>query len=86
MPFAKYRAIWYATGRKEKKVKLNKEENRVVVTVKHAHRDLREKVDGKPNPSFEKIVYETIESIDVYDAKPEEVLSVVEKALTSASK
>ena len=51
-------------------------DNKVVVTIKTASRDEK---SGK-------ITYETVESLDVYEAKPEQVLKVVQDALTNASK
>jgi hypothetical protein len=62
-----------------------KDEQKIVVTIKTAQRDNREKVDGEKNKQFGKIVYETVESIDVYDAKPEDVVTAVNMGLESAA-
>lgn len=64
-------------------------DDKIVVIIKTAARDMREKVekDGKlvTNKQFEKIVYETVESIDVYDAKPAEVKEAVLRGLSAAA-
>lgn len=68
-------------------MRLVTDESRVVVKVIHAHRDTRQKLEnGKPNPSYGKFVYETMDSFDVYEAKPEEVFSVCQKAIETAAK
>jgi hypothetical protein len=66
------------------------EEAKTIVTIKQAKRDNRQHLDkdGKKvaNKMFGKIIYETVESIDVYDAKPEEVLNAVNNGLRAAAK
>lgn len=52
------------------------DDNKIIVSIKQASRD----------PKTEKITYKTVESFDVYEAKPEEVRKVVVDALNSASK
>ena len=66
------------------------DENKVIVTVKRAFRDNDEYVEGKDgkkvkNKQYGKIVYESHESIDVYDATPEEVTAAVTKGLNAAT-
>jgi hypothetical protein len=72
----------------------SQEESRVIVTVKAAKRDDRktvveETVDGKkkevPNKMYGKIVYETVESIDVYEAPGEQVVAAVRDGLKRAA-
>jgi hypothetical protein len=80
---------------RRKSVRLeSQEESRVIVTVKAAKRDDRktvveETVDGKKkeiaNKMFGKIVYETIESIDVYEAPGEQVVAAVKDGLKRAA-
>lgn len=77
MPFAFYRSLWFCRGERRTQVRLAKpDDNKVIVSIKSASRD----------PKTEKIKYETLESFDVYEAKPEEVRKVVVDALNSASK
>ena len=92
MPVAKYRRLWlvqdssFLKERRKKSVRLAKEEKKVQVRIITAERDNREKVDNKPNKNFGKMVYETFESFDVYEATPDEVLKVIETAIASKSK
>jgi hypothetical protein len=74
--------------RRQKTVRLESQDDaaKVVILIKTAKRDLREKVDGKPNKMYKKIAYETEYTYNVLDAKPEEVDNVVRKALESAVK
>ncbi len=60
-------------------------DERVIVTIKTASRDDREKVEGKPNPSFGKVVYETHKSIDVFDATAQQIEKIVFDALSAKS-
>jgi 5-deoxy-D-glucuronate isomerase len=63
-------------GGGEKIVKLsNPNEDRIVVIVKSATRD---KATGK-------FTYKTEKSVDVFQAKPEEVIAVIEKGLAQAT-
>lgn len=77
MPFYIYRTLWFCRGERRKAVRLAKpDDNKIIVTIKQASRD----------PKTEKITYKTVESFDVYEAKPDEVKKVVVDALQSASK
>lgn len=61
------------------------EENKIIVQVKTVSRDNREKIDGKPNKMYNKFVYKTEETLDVFDAQPSEVVAAVTKGLQAAS-
>lgn len=72
------------------------DESKLQVIIKTAERDNREIVDvddpknpGKKvktkNNGYGKIRYETVETIDVYDAKPEELKAIVMNALKAAA-
>lgn len=77
MPFVIYRRLWLARGERRTAVRLAKpDDNKIIVTVKQASRD----------PKTESIKYTTIESFDVYEAKPDEVKKVIVDALSAASK
>lgn len=77
MPFAIYRRLWICQGERRTAVRLGKtDDNKVIVTIKVASRD----------PKTDKITYKTVESFDVYEAKPEEVRRVVVDSLSAASK
>lgn len=77
MPFSIYRTLWFCRGERRKAVRLAKpDDNKIIVTIKQASRD----------PKTEAIKYTTIESFDVYEAKPDEVKKVVIDALSAASK
>lgn len=77
MPFILYRSLWFCRGERRTIVRLAKpDDNKIIVSIKQASRD----------PKTEKITYKTVESFDVYEAKPEEVRKVVVDALNSASK
>lgn len=67
------------------------DESKLLVKILRAKRDDREFVTddaGKKikNKMFDKIIYETIDTYSVYDAKPEEVQTVIKSALLTASK
>lgn len=73
------------------------DESKLQIIIKTAERDNREIVDiddpknpGKKiktkNAGFGKIRYETFETIDVFDAKPEQVKTIVMNALNAAAK
>ena len=71
--------VMYKPIHKEKKVRLqSQEEQRIIVVVKQAKRATEGKMKGK-------VVYETVESLDVYDAKPEEVVLVISNGLRAAA-
>lgn len=55
-----------------------RDENKIIVIVKKAFRGTEGKQKGK-------IVYETIDSIDVFEASPDEVLKVISGSLHAAS-
>lgn len=67
------------------------DDNKVIVSIKRATRDNREEVKDEKtnkmvkNKMFGKIVYESHESIDVYDATPEEVTTAVTNGLKAAT-
>lgn len=72
------------------------DESKLQIIIKTAERDNREIVDvedpknpGKKiktkNNGFGKIRYETFETIDVFDAKPEQVEKIIKDALNSAA-
>lgn len=51
-------------------------DDKLVITVKQASRDAK----------TEKMKYTTIKSMDVYDAKPEEVIAAITSGIESASR
>lgn len=86
-----FRASKTLTERIQEKMRLQSaEESRVIVTVKQAKRDDRKQVKdehGKliENKMYGKIIYETVESIDVYEATGEQVFQAVEAGLKAAT-
>lgn len=77
MPVCIYRTLWFCRGERRKAVRLGRQDdNKIIVTIKQANRD----------PKTDKITYKTLESFDVYEAKPEEVRKVVVDSLSAASK
>jgi hypothetical protein len=77
MPMCIYRSLWFCRGERRKAVRLGRQdENKIIVTIKQASRD----------PKTENVKYTTLESFDVYEAKPDEVRKVVVDALSAASK
>jgi hypothetical protein len=64
----------------------NLDDNKIIVTVKEASRDMREKVDGKVNKMFDKIVYKTVDSLDVREATGPEVFAAVKAGLEAAAR
>jgi hypothetical protein len=90
------RITFYRDGDKSKRKENNsvrigaQSDEKIVVVIKTAARDLREKVEDKngklvTNKRFDKIAYETVESIDVFDAKPAEVKEAVIRGLSAAA-
>lgn len=79
MQLGHYLRLDFRATKKRKGVKIvkltNPNEDRVVITIKSATRD---KVTGK-------FSYKTEKSIDVFEAKPEEVVALVAKGLESAT-
>jgi len=63
----------------------SQDESKVIVKVLFAKRDARETVDGKKNPAFGKIVYETYKSHDVYDATVQAIDKIVTDSLVAAA-
>lgn len=71
----KIRSIWYVTERRENVRLAKQDDNKIVVIVKTAVRDAKSK----------KIKYETVESLDVFEAKGDDVVEVVKTALMKAA-
>jgi hypothetical protein len=85
-----FRRIRFVRERSYKKMRLQKpDDNKIVVTIKVAKRDIRPtiKENGKDveNPSYNKMTYETFESIDVHESNPKEVQAAVMDGLTRAA-
>lgn len=83
-----------AVGRKSMRL-TSQDESRIIVTVKQAKRDdaktvIETGVDGKKkevaNKMYGKIIYETVESIDVYEAQGEQVVAAVKAGLENAAR
>jgi len=61
-------------------------QNKTLVRIVSARTGQPGEKNGKGKSVAGKQVYETVETFDVFDCKPEEVVAVVQKALTAASK
>src|SRR6516164_6208067 len=96
MPLCFIRSLWYhsfdGTTVRRKDMKLAEQEKpKVIVQIRTAQRDTRETIVNeetkKPekNKMYGKIVYETIESFDVFESNAKEVSGVVLQALQRAS-
>lgn len=59
---------------------------RIVVKIIKAAKDDRKMIDGKANKNLGKMAYETLTSIDVFDATPEAVEKAVRGGLETAAK
>lgn len=101
MPICIIHTIWIGYAkfkRKEvKQVKLAEERSSVLVQIKTKQRDTREtvKVDnpGKPdhgkeikNKRFDKMYYETVETIELFETNPKEVKEAVMRGVLGAIK
>jgi hypothetical protein len=72
MPISPVRTLWLVRERRIKPVRvITENDSKVTVRIVSANRD------AKTN----KMVYETFDSIDLSDAKPEEVFAVCKEAL-----
>jgi hypothetical protein len=81
-------SLFFVRERRKIKVRLAKpDDKKHIVIIKQAYRDSKEKdKDGKPNPSFGKMVYETVDSIDVFESNDAEVKEAVLRGLAAAAK